>query len=124
MNKDRDYFYLQFSDIPDEDDEIDRAYREDEIDIAYKDVPEAPVRPLETQEIIGQAVARQAFGDAGCKSCSDGVGGDFLAHLKAQWNAGLGLDEVRLCHLCGSTGLASRVKDSPNKYKCKDPKCQ
>ena len=55
----RKYWYLQFSDVPD-DDEVDKAYSE------------VPARPLETQEIIGQAVARQAFGDAGCKSCSEG----------------------------------------------------
>ena len=112
MNKDdeRKYWYLQFSDVPEPEDETSKAYSE------------APVRPLETQEIIGQVVSRQAFGDAGCKSCSEGVGGDFLAHLKAQWNAGLGLQEVRLCSQCGQTTLCTRVKDSPNKYigKCCD----
>jgi hypothetical protein len=113
LNKDdeRRFWYLNYADIPD-DDEVFEAYSE------------APVRPLETQEIIGQAVARQAFGDAGCKSCSEGVGGDFLAHLRAQWNAGLGIEEMRLCATCGSTALCTRLKDSPNKYKCKDPKCQ
>lgn len=109
MNDERKYWYLLYSDVPfDEEDETSKAYSE------------VPARPLETQEIIGQAVARQAFGDAGCKSCKEGVGGDFLAHLKAQWNAGLGIEEMRLCHLCGSTALCTRVKDSPNKYKCKE----
>lgn len=110
MNKDRDYFYLQFSDVPDEDDEID---------IAYKDVPEAPVRPLETQEIVGQTVARQAFGDAGCKSCGQ-TPSSFIDHLKTQWNQGLNIEEVRLCALCGNTKLTKRVKDAPNKYTCDD----
>jgi len=112
LNKDdeRRFWYLNYADIPD-DDEVFEAYSE------------APVRPLETQEIIGQAVARQAFGDAGCKSCSEGVGGDFLAHLKAQWNAGLGNEEMRLCATCGGTKLCKRVKDAPNKYRCSDPEC-
>lgn len=106
----RKYWYLQFSDVPEPEDETSKAYSE------------APARPLETQEIVGQAVARQAFGDAGCKSCSEGVGGDFLAHLKAQWNARLGIEEMRLCSQCGQTTLCTRVKDSPNKYigKCCD----
>jgi len=105
----RRFWYLNYADVP-ESDEVFEAYSE------------APVRPLEAQEIIGQAVARQAFGDAGCKSCKEGVGGDFLAHLKAQWNAGLGNEEMRLCATCGSTGLATRVKDQPNKYICKECK--
>lgn len=107
----RKYWYLQFSDVPEPEDETSKAYSE------------VPARPLETQEIIGQAVARQAFGDAGCKSCSEGVGGDFLAHLKAQWNAGLGIEEMRLCSQCGNTKLTKRVKDAPNKYRCSDPEC-
>jgi len=115
LNKDRDYFYLQFSDVPDEEDEIDKA---------YKDFPEAPARPLETQEIIGQVVSRQAFGDAGCKSCAETSSDGFLQSIKDKWNALLGIEEMRLCHICGSTALCTRVKDSPNKYKCKDPKCQ
>lgn len=111
MNRDRDYFYLQFSDIPDEDDEIDKAYR---------DVSEVPVRPLETQEIVGMAVSRQAFGDAGCKSCAGPTPDGFLQSIKDRWNQGLNLQEVRLCALCGNTKLTKRVKDAPNKYICKE----
>jgi len=102
----RKFWYLNYADVP-EPDEVFEAYSE------------APARPFETQEIVGQAVARQAFG---CKSCSEAVGGDFLAHLKAQWNAGLGQESMRLCSQCGQTTLCTRVKDSPNKYigKCCD----
>lgn len=114
MNKDdeRKYWYLQFSDVPEPEDETSKAYSE------------APVRPLETQEIIGQVVSRQAFGDAGCKSCAGTSSDGFLQSIKDKWNALLGIEEMRLCHICGSTALCTRVKDSPNKYKCKDPKCQ
>lgn len=104
----RKYWYLNYADVPDdEEDETSEAYSED------------PVRPLETQEIIGQAVARQAFGDAGCKSCGQ-TPSSFIDHLKAQWNQGLNLEEVRLCALCGNTKLTKRVKDAPNKYTCND----
>lgn len=91
---------------------------DDDLDyLMHQDVPFA-------QEEMGRALARPSFGDAGCKSCSEAVGGDFLAHLKAQWNAGLGIEEVRLCHRCGSTTICTRVKDEPNKYNCGASECQ
>lgn len=100
-------YFLLYGDIPEDDDEID---------IAYKD---APMRPLETQEIVGMAVSRQAFGDAGCKSCGQAPD-SFLQSIKDRWNSQLGIEEVRLCATCGGTKLTKRVKDAPNKYTCND----
>lgn len=104
----RKYWYLNYADVPDDE--------EDETSEAYS---EAPARPLETQEIIGQAVARQAFGDAGCKSCNQPTQ-EFVDSQKIRWNSQLGLEEVRLCSQCGQTSLTTRVKDQPNKYICKE----